>query len=80
MLKISLPDKICTSSSSKYLIPPLLIGSSIFIASSYKSFLDKKIKNEELVTLYIQEKIDTISPRSFLDFAEPQLISQKKDF
>ncbi len=79
--KISLPDKIYTSSSSsKYLIPPLLIGSGIFIASSYKSFLDTKIKNEELVNLYIQEKIDIISPRSFLDFAEPQLISQKKDF
>ena len=55
--KNQFPDKIYTSSSSsKYLIPPFLIGSSIFIASSYKSFQRYKNKNEELINLYIQEE------------------------
>ena len=74
--EVSIPEKIYTSSSSsKYLVPPIIIGSSIFIASAYKSFNDTKIKNEELLNLYIKKKIEKFSPRLFLDFSEPQLIS-----
>ena len=73
--KDMIPDKIYTSSSSaKYLIPPMLIGSSIFIASAYKSFNDTKIKNEELINIYIKNRIEKNSPKRFLDFPEPQLI------
>ena len=64
-------------SSSKFLAPPILIGSSIFIASAYKSFKDTQGKNEELLNLYIKKKIDKFSPRRFLDFSEPQLISKR---
>tara|TARA_B100000900_G_scaffold169749_1_gene144181 strand:+ start:990 stop:2015 length:1026 start_codon:yes stop_codon:yes gene_type:complete len=76
--KDMVPDKIYTSSSSaKYLIPPVLIGSSIFIASAYKSFKDTKSKNEELINIYIKKRIEKNSPSRFLDFSEPQLIYKK---
>ena len=76
--KDMIPDKIYTSSSSaKYLIPPMLIGSSIFIASAYKSFNDTKIKNEELINIYIKKRIEKNPPNRFLDFSEPQLIYKK---
>ena len=76
--KDMIPDKIYTSSSSaKYLIPPMLIGSSIFIASAYKSFNDTKIKNEELINIYIKKRIEKNSPNRFLDFSEPQLLYKK---
>ena len=75
---VSIPEKIYTSSSSlKYLAPPIIIGSSIFIASAYKSFNDTKTKNEALINFYIKKQIDKFSPRRFLDFSEPQLISKK---
>ena len=73
-----IPDKIYTSSSSaKFLIPPMLIGSSIFLASAYKSFNDTKLKNEELLNIYIKKRIEKNSPNRFLDFSEPQLIYKK---
>ena len=76
--KDMIPDKIYTSSSSaKFLIPPMLIGSSIFIASAYKSFNDTKLKNEELINIYIKKRIEKNSPNRFLDFSEPQLIYKK---
>jgi len=76
--KDMIPDKIYTSSSSaKYLIPPILIGSSIFIASAYKSFEDTKQRNEELINIYIKKRIEKNSPSGFLDFSEPQLIYKR---
>ena len=76
--KDMIPDKIYTSSSStKYLIPPFLIGSSIFIASAYKSFKDTKSKNNELMNIYIKKRLEKNSPNRFLDFSEPQLIYKK---
>ena len=76
--KDMIPDKIYTSSSSaKYLIPPMLIGSSIFITSAYKSFKDTKLKNEELINFFIKKRIEKNSPKRFLDFSEPQLIYKK---
>ena len=73
-----IPDKIYTSSSStKYLIPPLLIGASIFVASAYKSFTDTKFKNEELINIYIEKRLNKIPPNQFLDFSEPQLMYKK---
>ena len=76
--KDMIPDKIYTSSSStKYLIPPFLIGSSIFVASAYKSFKDTKLKNEELINIYIKKQLEKNSASRFLDFSEPQLIYKK---
>jgi len=62
------------SSSLKFSIPPLLIGASIFVGSTWQSFIDTQTKNESLVEFYIEERIDEISPSRFLDFPEPTLI------
>ena len=62
------------SSSLKFSIPPLLIGASIFVGSTWQSFIDTQTKNESLVEFYIEERIDKISPSRFLDFPEPTLI------
>tara|TARA_Y100000589_G_C27107283_1_gene610669 strand:- start:127 stop:1191 length:1065 start_codon:yes stop_codon:yes gene_type:complete len=76
--KDMIPDRIYISSSTaKYIVPPILIGSSIFITSAYKSFKDTKLKNEELINLYIEKRIEKNSPDRFLDFSEPQLIYKK---
>jgi len=71
-----IPAQMTVSSSSmKYIIPPLFIGAGIFLGSSLKSFLDTHDKNKRLVEFYIQERIDKISPDRFLDFPEPILIT-----
>ena len=70
-----LPVKmIITSSSMKYLFPPLMIGSSIFIGSSFQSFRDTKNKNELLAKYYVENALRTIPPNKFLDFPEPTLL------
>ena len=70
-----LPEKMeITSSSVKYLIPPLLIGSSIFIGSSIQSFKDTKIKNDLLAQFYVDNILSNIPPSKFLDFPEPPLL------
>ena len=73
-----LPEKISISSSSaKYAVPPLLVGTVIFIASSYKSFNDTKIKNQELMKIYLKKRLSEHPASQFLDFPEPQLIQKK---
>ena len=62
-----------SSSAMKYIIPPIFIGTGIFLGSSLKSFIDTNDKNKRLVEFYIQERIDKISPERFLDFSEPML-------
>ena len=70
-----LPVKmIITSSSMKYLFPPLMIGSSIFVGSSFQSFSDTKNKNELLAKYYVENVLITIPPNKFLDFPEPTLL------
>ena len=76
--KNQLPKEISTSSSStKYIIPPLLIGVGVFIASSYSSFKDTQSKNKELIEIYVKEKLYNLPSQRFLDFPEPQLINKK---
>lgn len=77
--KDKIPTKIKISSSSlKFMLPPILFGAGIFIGSTLKSFEDTQLKNERLVDFYIQERIDNISPSRFLDFPEPALIVDDK--
>lgn len=63
-----------TSSSLKYIGPPLFIGAGIFIGSILRSFSDTKEKNKKIIEIYIQERVDSVSPSRFLDFSEPTLI------
>ena len=73
-----LPERISTSSSSfKYAVPPLLVGTGIFIASSFTSFNDTKIKNQELIEIYLKKRLSEHPASRFLDFPEPQLIQKK---
>ena len=39
--------------------------------------VDTKLKNEELINIYIREKIDKNPSSRFLDFPEPQLILKR---
>ena len=70
-----LPHHMTVShSSARYLIPPLIIGTGIFLGSSLKSFRDTNAKNKKLVEYYIQSRISKIAPERFIDFPEPKLI------
>ncbi len=62
------------SNSLKYTIPPLIIGSGVFISSILNSFNDTQKKNKSVVEFFIQERINDISPERFLDFPEPSLV------
>ena len=74
-----IPSKMSISSSSfKYIVPPMIFGTGIFLSGTIKSFDDTQLKNERLVDFYIQERIDEISPSRFLDFPEPTLIVEEK--
>ena len=76
--KDMIPDKIYTSSSSvKYLIPPVVIGAGVFIISSLKSFKDTDEKNKKLIEYYVSDMVSDISPSRFLDFPNPTLVLQK---
>ena len=73
-----IPSELNFSNSSiEYLIPPLIIGSSIFLSSSLKSFKDTEKKNKKLIEYYINDGINLASPARFLDFKEPSLILSK---
>ncbi len=75
--KDQLPKNMSISSSSiKYVLPPLIIGAGVFYSSSWKSFMDTKDKNKILVEYYIHEKIEKAAPDRFLDFPEPNLVFQ----
>ena len=77
--KLTKKDKIpahlsLSHSSIRYLLPPLVIGSGIFISSSLKSFKDTDRKNRKLIEYYVKDKISITAPEMFLDFPEPTLI------
>ena len=70
-----LPVKMSLASSSmKYLVPPLIIGSGIFIGSSFQSFKDTKKKNNLLSQFYVDNTLTNIPASKFLDFPEPVLL------
>ena len=72
--RVKIPESLNLASSSfKYIVPPILIGGSLFIASSIQSFFDTKKKNQDLVDFYLVEELTKIPPARFLDFAEPSL-------
>jgi len=77
--KLTKKDKIpahlsLSHSSIRYLVPPLVIGSGIFISSSLKSFKDTDRKNKKLIEYYVNDRISITAPKIFLDFPEPTLI------
>ena len=64
------------SSVSEYTLPPLLIGFGVYFTSLYRSFKETRLRNKELLYVYI-EKITTKVPlKDFLDFPEPNLVSE----
>ena len=73
-----MPSSLTLSSSSeKYILAPILIGSGIFITSALRSFKDTEYKNKKLTELYVAERVKNVHPSQFLDFPEPQLIIPK---
>ena len=66
------------SSSLKYVIPPLVVGTSIFISSSVLSFSNTEKKNQDLIKFFLAEELQKLSPKRFLDFAEPSLKALNK--
>ena len=76
--KDKIPAKLSLSYSSvKYLIPPVVIGTGVFIISSLKSFKDTDEKNKKLIEYYVNDRVSSISPSRFLDFPNPTLDLQK---
>ena len=59
----------------KYTLPPIAFGSVLYISSFIKSFSDTEEKNKNLINYYAREKIDSIPPRSFMDFEEPSVVN-----
>ena len=60
-------------SKLKFVIPPILIATSLYISSSLQSFFNTKKKNEELIQFYLFEELKRYSASRFLDFPEPVL-------
>ena len=76
--KDKLPANLSLSySSTRYLIPPIVIGAGVFIISSLKSFKDTDEKNKKLIEYYVSDRVSDISPNRFLDFPNPTLVVQK---
>lgn len=70
-----LPESVsATSSSLRFLIPPIFVGTSVFIGSSFQSINDTKKKNELLSQFYINNTLQSTPPDRFLDFPEPPLL------
>ena len=73
--KDRMPNNVSVSYSSvKYIIPPVIVASGVFLGSSLKSFKDTDSKNKRLLEYYINDKIENLPPSRFLDFPEPVLI------
>ena len=76
--KDKIPMHLSLSHSSvKYLIPPIVIGTGVFISSSLKSFKDTDEKNKKLIKYYVDDRILKTPPESFLDFPKPTLVIKK---
>tara|TARA_Y100000748_G_C15299864_1_gene411854 strand:- start:126 stop:719 length:594 start_codon:yes stop_codon:yes gene_type:complete len=76
--KDKLPANLSLSySSTRYLIPPIIIGAGVFIISSLKSFKDTDEKNKKLIEYYVSDRVSDMSPDRFLDFPNPTLVVQK---
>ncbi len=76
--KDKVPAHLSLSHASiRYLIPPLIIGTGVFISSSLKSFNDTDKKNKKLVEYYVSDRVSNTPPERFLDFPEPPLIIRR---
>ena len=73
--KNNLPKPVSfTSSSLKYSFAPIFLAIGVYTGGFLKSFYDTQNENKKLLEYYVADKIVTLSPDSFLDFPEPQLI------
>jgi hypothetical protein len=61
----------------KFVVPPLIVASSLYISSSFQSFFNTQKKNKELVQYYLFEELKKYSASRFLDFQEPVLKASK---
>lgn len=57
----------------KFITPPFLVASSLYMTSSFLSFFDTKRKNKELIQFYILQELKNMNSNRFLDFPEPTL-------
>ena len=57
----------------KFIAPPFLVASSLYITSSFLSFFDTERKNKELIEFYISQELKSVNSNRFLDFPEPSL-------
>ncbi|MBT3502688.1 MAG: tetratricopeptide repeat protein [Candidatus Marinimicrobia bacterium] len=70
-----IPSTVSSSSNIlSYYLPPVLIGTGLFIGSTLDSYFETQEKNRSMIEYYIQESIQNVSPSLFLDFPEPLLI------
>jgi tetratricopeptide (TPR) repeat protein len=60
-------------SKMKFVIPPVLVATSLYISSSLQSFYNTKRKNKELIQFYLLEELKKYPLSRFLDFPEPVL-------
>ena len=73
-----MPQKILvTHSNSRYILMPLVVSAGIFISSSINSFRDTKAKNNKLLEYFLNDNLEILNPKYFLDFPEPQLMNTR---
>lgn len=60
-------------SKMKFVIPPIIVATSLYFSSSFQSFYNTKKKNKELIQFYLFEELKKYSSSRFLDFPEPVL-------
>ena len=70
-------SKVVLSESAlvKYTLPPVVIGSVLYVSSLIKSFYDTEKKNKSLIKFYATSSIESTSPKIFLDFEEPSILN-----
>ena len=64
---------VMDSAILKFITPPFLVASSLYVTSSVLSFFDTKRKNKELIEFYISQELKNVNSNRFLDFPEPTL-------
>ena len=66
---------LAESEIKKYIVPPIVFGSFLYISSLVKSFFDTEQKNINLIEYYILDCIESTHPKIFMDFEEPSIVN-----
>ena len=70
-------SKVVFSESAliKYKLPPIALGSILYISSLIKSYIDTEEKNRSLIKYYAATSIESTPSKIFLDFEEPSIVN-----